>query len=77
MDILVIALSINPRPLSPLELKLSGVLMESGVDTAVDNQIAHVIISNYWYKYFILLVRILCIICSCLDFKEKVRTLID
>ena len=47
MDILVIALSINPRPLSALELKLSGLIMESPVDTAGDNQNAHVIISNY------------------------------
>ena len=47
MDILVIALSINPRPLSALELKLSGLIMESRVDTAGDNQNAHVIISNY------------------------------
>ena len=44
MDILVIAFSINPRPLSALELKLSGLIMESLVDTAVDNQNAHVII---------------------------------
>ena len=47
MDILVIALSINPRLLSALELKLSGLIMESRVDTAGDNQNAHVIISNY------------------------------
>ena len=47
MDILVIALSINPRPLSALELKLSGLIMESRVDIAGDNQNAHVIISNY------------------------------
>ena len=47
MGILVIALSINPRPLSALELKLSGLIMESRVDTAGDNQNAHVIISNY------------------------------
>ena len=46
MDILVIALSINPRPLSALELKLSGLIMESRVDTAGDNRNAHVIISN-------------------------------
>ena len=46
MDILVIALSINPRPLSALELKLSGLIMESRVDTAGDNQNAHVIIFN-------------------------------
>ena len=53
MDILVIALSINPRPLSALELKLSGLIIESRVDTAGDNQNAHVIISNYidtWYS---------------------------
>ena len=43
MDILVIALSINPRPL----LKLLGLIMESRVDTAGDNQNAPVIISNY------------------------------
>ena len=47
MGILVIALRINPRPLSALELKLSGLIMESRVDTAGDNQNAHVIISNY------------------------------
>ena len=47
MGILVIALSINPRPLSALELKLSGLIMESRVDTAGDNQNAHVIISKY------------------------------
>ena len=55
MDILVIALSINPRPLSALELKLSGLIMESQVDTEGDtevdtegdNQNAHVIISKY------------------------------
>ena len=46
MGILVIALRINPRPLSALELKLSGLIMESRVDTAGDNQNAHVIISN-------------------------------
>ena len=47
MGILVIALRINPRPLSALELKLSGLIMESRVDTAGDNQNAHVIISKY------------------------------
>ena len=47
MGILVIALSINSRPLSALELKLSGLIMESRVDTGGDNQNAHVIISNY------------------------------
>ena len=47
MGILVIALSINPRPLSALELKLSGLIMESRVDTAGDNQNAHAIMSNY------------------------------
>ena len=47
MGILVIALSINPRPLSALELKLSSLIMESRVDTAGDNQNDHVIISNY------------------------------
>ena len=49
MGILVIALRINPRPLSALELKLSGLIMESRVDTAGDNQNAHVIISKYLY----------------------------
>ena len=47
MGILVIALSISPRPLSALDLKLSGLLMDFQVDTAGDNQKAHVIISNY------------------------------
>ena len=47
MEILVIALSINPRPLSALELTLSGLIMGSRVDTAGDNQNPHVIISNY------------------------------
>ena len=47
MGILVIALRINPRPLSALELKLSGLIMESRVDTVGNNQNAHVIISNY------------------------------
>ena len=47
MGILVIARSINSRPLSALELKLSGLIMESRVETAGDNQNAHVIISNY------------------------------
>ena len=47
MGILVIALSINPRPLSALELTLSGLIMGSRVDTAGDNQNPHVIISNY------------------------------
>ena len=47
MGILVIALRINPRSLSALELRLSGLIMESRVDTAGDNQNAHVIISNY------------------------------
>ena len=46
MGILVIDLSINPRPLSAFELKLSGLIMESRVETAGDNQNAHVIISN-------------------------------
>ena len=44
MDILVIALSIYPRPLSALELKLSGLIMESWFDTAGDEQNAHMII---------------------------------
>ena len=48
MGILVIALSINPRPLSALELTLSGLIMGSRVDTAGDNQNPHVIISNYF-----------------------------
>ena len=47
MGILVIALSINPRPLSALELTLSGFIMGSRVDTAGDNQNSHVIISKY------------------------------
>ena len=47
MGILVIALRINPRPLSALELKLSGLIIESRVDTAGDIQNTHVIISNY------------------------------
>ena len=47
MGMLVIALSINPRPLSALELTLSGLIMGSRVDTAGDNQNPHVIISNY------------------------------
>ena len=55
MDILVIALSINPRPLSALELKLSGLIMESRVDTAGDNQNTHVIISNYSHCYSFLI----------------------
>ena len=42
------ALSINPQPLSVLQLKLSGLIMASRVDTAVDNQNPHVIISNYF-----------------------------
>ena len=46
MDILVVALSINLRPLSALELKLWGLIMESRVDTAGDNQNVYVIISN-------------------------------
>ena len=33
-------------PLSALELKLSGLIMESRVDTAGDNQNVHVIICN-------------------------------
>ena len=41
------ALSINPRPLSALELTLSGLIMGSRVDTAGDNQSPNVIISNY------------------------------
>ena len=44
---LVIALSINPRPLSALELKLSGLIMVSWANTVGDNQNAHVVTSNY------------------------------
>ena len=51
MGILVIALSIKPRPLSALELTLSGLIMGSRVDTAGDNQNPHVIISNYLCGY--------------------------
>ena len=47
MGNLVITLSVNPRPLSALELKLSGLIMESRDDTVGDNQNVHVIISNY------------------------------
>ena len=48
MGILVITLSINSQPLSALELKVSGLIMESSrVDTAGDNQNAKVINSNY------------------------------
>ena len=51
MGILVIALSFNPRPLSALELTLSGLIMGSRVDTAGDNQNPNVIISNYhWHN---------------------------
>ena len=46
MVCLVIALSINPRPLSALKLKVSGVIMGSRIDTAGDNQTSHVITSN-------------------------------
>ena len=42
---------VNPRPLSALELKLSGLIMESRVDTAGDNQNAHVIISKYHFLH--------------------------
>ena len=45
---LVIALSINHRPLSALELTLSGLIMGSRVDTANDNQNPNVIISNFY-----------------------------
>ena len=51
MEILVIALSINPRPLSALELTLSALIMGSRVDTAGDNQNPHVIISNHNEKF--------------------------
>ena len=54
MGILVIALSINPRPLSALELRLSGLIMGSRVDTAGDNQNPHVIISNDYLEIYIL-----------------------
>ena len=47
MGILVIALSINRRPLSALELTLSGLIMGSRVDTTGDNKSPNVIISNY------------------------------
>ena len=51
MGILVIALRINPRPLSArelaIELKLSGLTMEFRVDTVDDNQNAHVINHKY------------------------------
>ena len=47
MGILVIALSIKPRPLSALELTLSGLIIGSRVDTVGDNQNPHVIISKY------------------------------
>ena len=43
---MVIALGINPRPLSALELTLLGLIMGSRVDTAGDNQSPSVIISN-------------------------------
>ena len=43
----MIAFSINPQPLSALELMLSGLIMGSRVDTAGDNPNPHVIISNY------------------------------
>ena len=55
MGILVIPLSINPRPLSALELTLSGLIMGSRVDTAGDNQNPHVKISNYFQSKFMLL----------------------
>ena len=47
---LFIALSINPRPLSALELTLSDLIIGSRVDTAGDNQSLNVIISNYWIE---------------------------
>ena len=46
-EVLDIVLSNNPRPLSAPELKLSGFIMGSQVDTAGDNHTHHVIISNY------------------------------
>ena len=46
-EILDIVLSNNLRPLSAPELKLSGFIMGSQVDTAGDNHTPHVIISNY------------------------------
>ena len=45
--VLDIVLSNNPRPLSAPELKLSGFIMGSQVDSAGDNHTHHVIISNY------------------------------
>ena len=42
-----IVLSNNPQPLSAPELKLSGFIMGSQVDTAGDNHTPHMIISNY------------------------------
>ena len=47
MTIWIIALSINPPPLSALELKLSGLIMKSQVESEGDNQNANVIISNH------------------------------
>ena len=41
------AFSINPRPLSALELTLSGLIMGSRVDTAGDNHSPNVIISYF------------------------------
>ena len=46
-EILDIVLSNNPRPLSAPELKLTGFIMGSQVDTAGDNHTPHAIISNY------------------------------
>ena len=43
---LVITQSINPRPLSALELTLSGLIMGFWVDTPGDNQSPSVTISN-------------------------------
>ena len=55
MGILVIAISVNPRPLSALELTLPGLIMGSRVDTAGNNQNPNVIISNYFQSKFMLL----------------------
>ena len=47
MYVLVIAHSINGRPLTAHWLKLSGLIMESRIDSAGNNQNAHMIISKY------------------------------
>ena len=72
MGILVIALSINPRPLSALELTLSGLIMGSRVDTAGDNQNPHVIISNYiFFPVFIHFSPSFCFSCLQNTYQEK------